>query len=466
MLAAILAVKLPLLAVYGPAFAPDSGGYVDYARIILNGTLGEQRLEHHTGTTVFRAIGYPAVIAAAIWLVGESWQWLVVALQIALTLAAAVAVFRLLAVLVRNMRWAVAGGVAYGISLPLVLDQMILTDSLAASLLAIAACELARHAAAAQRLDAATALGLGLLLAVAFLIREATVLLAGPAILPLALLAAAADRLPGGWTGLRSVWPRALLGAVLVLLPMLAAQQAYRLWNQQRLGVALVTTAAQTTVPQALTKVARDRPGFFDRAHPFDAAAADTFKTWEFVETWELSKLLHARYGWTADRIAAAAYDSYFRAWMREPLAMLGIPLSHIRLAVLRAPMQPVASIQLLHLWKTDTPTLLGERRALAAGRWDLLPSVILEYACRVVAITIAVAFLFGTPWRLWRAGLTPATAAAAGLWLLLAGLYGGYAMVHFEPRYITGAVAGMTAIGLWQLHGLVAWLRRGRRTA
>src|SRR5947208_7915115 len=90
--AALFAVKLGYLAVFGPNFQPDSGGYVDIANFILAGRLNDPALAGGIfPPTLFRIMGYPALIALTRIVAGDLWPWLMVALQFALSLAATVA---------------------------------------------------------------------------------------------------------------------------------------------------------------------------------------------------------------------------------------------------------------------------------------------------------------------------------------------------------------------------------------
>ncbi|WP_374468514.1 hypothetical protein [Ferrovibrio sp.] len=453
----ILGVKLALLAVYGPTQAPDSGGYVSYADTLLAGRPASLAMHSFSDAQVFRAVGYPAVIAAAKLLVAEAWPWLVVALQIGLTLVVALLIHHLLVRQTGRQIWGLAGGLAYSFSLPLVLDQMILTDSLAGSLLGIAACLLAGRIADRRRLGLLAACGVGALLALAFLVREATVYLAGAGILPLVIAAAYADRLPLRQAGaLRGQVLRRSAVAVMVILPMLASFQAYRLWNQARLGVPFVTTAAQTTMLQAMATVARKHPDIFDRTHLIDRVAAETFSTYDFIEVWYVNRRLGAEHGMTSDRIAAAAYDSYFRAWRRVPLQMLEIPLGYLRGSFAQAWFQPVRSLLLLEVWAREREQEISLRREIAAGRWTLAPVYLVDLLSRAIAVSVFAAFLLGAPWRLLRQGCTPEAVAGMGFWALFVALYAGYAMVHLESRYILGVMPGVTIVGL--LNTITAW--------
>lgn len=462
----LLAVRAVLLAIYGPVEAPDSGGYIAYANIILAGQLNNQSLAADLAPhTVFRMIGYPAVLAAGLLVAGKLWAWLVVALQILLTLASVAALYRVALLLCGTRVMAVLAGLAYGLSMPLVFDQMILTDSLAASVLILAACHLAVCILQRRPLRWQGAVVAGMLLAITFLIREASLLLAGTGLLPLALAAAFADRWPERpWRLLRlSGLPRIAI-ALAVLLPVLLTWQGYRLWNADRLGVPLVTSVGQSTILQGLAVSAQRNPAVFDRSHVFDRVAAETFSTYSFDEIWLINGRLYKEYGMTADRIASAAYTSYFRAWLREPLSMLWIPLYHVRMSVVLSPFQPFASVRLLHLWATGEALELGTRRAMQERNWTMLPVFLMDTVCRAFAIAIFAAFLFGTPWRLLRQGWTPQVVVSLGFLGLFVAMHAGYAMVHLEPRYLMPAIAGGTVVGLFNLRDLWQWYRKRRR--
>src|SRR4051812_42277654 len=82
--AAIAVLKIVLLAVYGPIFTPDSGGYVGYAQAMRASTAWLSDAGLSQGATplfAIRMIGYPAVIAAAMTLFGSAWPVVLVLIQ-------------------------------------------------------------------------------------------------------------------------------------------------------------------------------------------------------------------------------------------------------------------------------------------------------------------------------------------------------------------------------------------------
>ena len=76
-------LKLGFLLAFGPTFVPDTVGYAQYADAILAGRVNDpDLLSGIYPVTLFRVIGYPAVIAAAKWTLHDAWPWGVVALQL------------------------------------------------------------------------------------------------------------------------------------------------------------------------------------------------------------------------------------------------------------------------------------------------------------------------------------------------------------------------------------------------
>lgn len=131
--------------VYGPIFAPDGSDHIRYADIIF----GSNDWLHHEDLTrggqpitLFRATGYPAVLALMKFAGGGGWPWLIMVIQFSISLLASFFVFWL-TVLLSGRHWlGLCAAFSHGIGQTIVLDQSILTDSLNASLLLIMSCHL------------------------------------------------------------------------------------------------------------------------------------------------------------------------------------------------------------------------------------------------------------------------------------------------------------------------------------
>ena len=95
-LVVFFAIKLSVLLAFGPAIAPDSRDYIGYADQILSGAFRHVDLANDAlPLTLYRPIGYPAVIAAAKLIAPDHWAGLVVLFQFAVSLAATAMVYRL-----------------------------------------------------------------------------------------------------------------------------------------------------------------------------------------------------------------------------------------------------------------------------------------------------------------------------------------------------------------------------------
>src|SRR5262249_19226723 len=140
----LVASKLAVLAAFGVAIAPDSRDYIGYADQILSGEFRHVDLARDAiPLTLYRPIGYPAVIAAAKLITPAYWGLAVVLFQFAVAFGATAMVYRLSRAFGLGLWLSLGVAAAYATSLQFVVDQGIVSDSLCASLLTIAACVLA-----------------------------------------------------------------------------------------------------------------------------------------------------------------------------------------------------------------------------------------------------------------------------------------------------------------------------------
>ena len=140
-LSAILA-----LAIFGPIWSPDTGGYVEYAQQILLGTIPSGEALLHGGPepiSLFRAPGYPALLAGLQWLFPDAWRSALVMLQIAATTVIAAATHRTALRLGAGRVAAIAAALLPATGFAVVMQIAILTDALNAVLFTGAALALA-----------------------------------------------------------------------------------------------------------------------------------------------------------------------------------------------------------------------------------------------------------------------------------------------------------------------------------
>jgi hypothetical protein len=335
---------------------------------------------------------------------------------------------------------------AQATTLPLVIDQTILTDSLDASLLTLAAGVLVgaildRRAPAPGRNLAA-----GFAIAGSFLLREATSF-TSIAFAPLALAAACV----GG-----PAWRRIALSLVLTFGPLLVTNQVYKEWNYARTGVRFVTTGAQRHLLDGLIKASQFDRRIFDGDTPLDRATRRVVHDYSLDEAARVSDILYAENGESAPQIAAEVYAAYFRAWREHPLAMAQAPSRYLKEWQAKLALQPIETIRLLLLWNTNNDHDFGAPRTLAQGRWSMAPAVILRVLTEAVSIAIFAAFLLLTPARALREGWRqPLMLAQVTLWMLYLGYVATYALVYLEPRYLAPVLPWAILVGVANL----AWL-------
>lgn len=458
----LLALKGGLLLGFGPAQLPDTGGYVAFAQIILDGGLGDAGLNDAAiPITLFRVIGYPAVIALCQGIAGGHWPWLLVTLQIILSVAALMGVHGLARRFGLSRGMAAAVVLATGTSLSLVLDQAVLTDSLYSSALVLCLCLLSAPLAAGLPLRPVPAFGAGLLFAIAFLLREATLFLT-VGIAPLVVLAAF-----GGMRLHRVPVLRALLVGGLFLLPIAVTQQGYREWNRDRVGAPIITTGAQTNMFFAVATAAHMDRSVLDGDAVANRTARDIYRNYEFVEVLTLVQTLFQQHGMNAIDQTRVGFQTYFAAWRDHFPAMAQMVLGHFRANQAQLSLRPVESIRELILWTRHDDGGFGRWRAVREGRWWMAPVMVVDGVAKALAILVFTAFTLLTPWRLLRGdGRTPANSAAIGLWLLYFAQFSMYALVHLETRYMAALVPSVLVVGTCNLHWLYQHWKRGRRAS
>jgi hypothetical protein len=448
-LAALLILKFGLLAIYGPGYQPDSGGYVVFAQRMLAGTSWATEVplaQEPMPITAFRAIGYPAVIALTMAVMPKNWPWLVIVLQIALSTTALVFCFALVRALGAGRFLAALAVFAAGTSMILPIDLVLLTDSMTASCWIIALALLSLGGITGRSLRWTEALGIGLVLTAATLLREGTALLSMLFVLPLAarlVLAPAAAR-----------W-RSAAAAILVFAPVIVTSQVYQAWNESRTGTRFVTTSGQTTYLVALVKAARHDPTIFAGSDPLDRAARDIVVDHSFAEVLQIVVRLHNE-GMTAPEMAASMQRRYFQAWRDHPAAMARLALRHLQENRLIPTVRVSSSVRDAIYWNIGElpwppyPDL--KRSALHDHRPGAIVLFGLEFMEVLGSQIVNLTFLIAPPlWLLtrWRSTGKPYRIAvtAISLWLVCISFLALHLAIHFEHRYMAPVLPFALAI-------------------
>ena len=451
--AVILALKLGVLALFGPASQPDTLSYVRYTDAILSGAFRHVDLIDPMPVTLTRVIGYPALIAAAKIGFGRDWAVAVVLFQFAVSLIATAMVYRLARAFGLGVWLSLGIVAAQATSMQFVVDQAVLTDSLCGSTMTIAMCILGLIVLRRTAAPLPVYLGAGALIAAAFLIRDVVAYLA-LGLIPLALTAAAMTE--------RTRW-RSVAAVGLLFLPLIATHVAYTEWNRARVGAPVVTSIAQAALFGALIEAAQYDETIFAGSSPLDVIGRRILpkvRKERLGYEQEISEFLHREYGWDAVRMSHEATLAYLRGWRDHPYAMIRHVLYHMSEQQLHQAVRPIETIRDVILWNTGKSSDLARERVVRAGNWRQIPAVIVNWIVMTISVFVFVAFVLVTPIRLVREGWNAETGVSIGIWCYYMTVGWLYAAVHLEPRYLTPVVAGSIVVGTVNIVRVIAFYR------
>lgn len=458
---ALALAKLALLALFGPVMTPDSPSYSGMARTIL----ASSSWLHDAGLTqapmpafAFRVIGYPAFLAIVIATAGPAWAYVTVLIQSAVSLFASWKSLEIGKELGLSRGLSLTAAALCATSLQLTLDQCILTDSLNASFIILSIAILVRGVRSRQVLKLRAALAAGTLLMLAFLFRE---FMQALIFLFLVLLAA---RIAIVGKDLRI---RTTAAALLVVIPTLAAVQAYREWNAYRTGERFVTTGAQTALLLPLAKVAERKAGLLTADTPLDQTLRLNLKDYSFGDILRIQTVLFAQ-GYLATDIARIAAARYLTAWREHPLDMLvllrAISESQTKLAV-----QPISATCQIIEWGNSKPRCYDYRALYRGILQNPMNSTAAEAALflaltiqHALSIILFAAFLIGVPLfvliMIYQKNKSEYSSAflLAAFWAMYCGWDLAYVFIHFEDRYLASVIPLSVFSGIFIIQKLM----------
>jgi hypothetical protein len=453
LLGAILALKLALLFWLGPALFPDSHGYIALGDDIL----ASRRWLDDGGwlsgpepLAVARPYGYPLLIALAKLIAGGQFAYLVAAVQCMASVAALALVAAALPALVRDVsiRYAVLALAAVsGASL---YDDVILSDSLYASLFILVTFAIVLDMTGRVRLGAGALAGLGMAWGLSIWIRDVGLYFT---LFPLIGVVLAGR--------LRSHRTRALLAALAAFLaPALALVALHMLWNAHRTGHAFLSVAASVNWLWPSTNIATLGLGDpFDGSDLVSQAARSHAIKPGLAGMYRLVAILWRDYGLDPSEIGRATFSHFVGMLAHHPFAYLASVAANFQLERLADfLLNPLANFNdFLQLGPTATPRIIPGVRELhampqAAAIWHAALFGPLLLALEIAALAGLAVITLGTPvmaLRRWRRALRGRAAAAAYLWLTFMGLTGAYALLHLEMRYVLPVIpAALVALG------------------
>lgn len=459
----LAALKLLLLALYGPVSFPDTDGYT----IVATHMASNPEWLHSatiTGTdptpSVFRIIGYPALIWAMRSLAGEHWEYALAVFQIGVSLIATGFVYRLSRALGASIGTAFFIVFAHGTSQSLLYDQSILTDSLTASLLTIIACTLAIDGVAGRPPRILKAIGLGLLLSVALILREATLYLQ-VFLWPLIAL----------WT-IRPAnlgWGRRLVVVLCLAAPFITTLKSYQAWNAYRTGQAFLTTGGQTALLTPLVRIQNSGIPLFDGDEPLDDAVRTVLQMMPDSETMtdmkrvkKVGGILVYKYGYDVQDIQSINKSRYLRSWVTHPLAMFHYSLKSFNFKQVIVQFWPTRYLDRIITYTSNERAFPTKKEVIASVRaGDVNPLdifyVLLESLLRIPAVLIFIAFSILAPYKLIRAliakqPLDNRWLTMSALWTFYWGVVAFYSLMSIELRYVLPVTPFATIVGVLAL--------------
>lgn len=468
---ALLAVKLVLLAIFGPQQETDSSSYIGYRDLILSDPDWWARNEASltgNGPPFTYVPGYPLFLAATRVLFGSADLHAVAVMQSCLSVLVTYQVYLLARLWLDHAGLAAVAAVGYAGSLALIYDQSILTDSLFNSAFALAGCLLGLAILRGQRVTLGRALTIGVLVMIACSVRPIGLYLT-LLFVPLAVMWFLRGRE-------RSVARAVTL--LCVLAPSLAFAAGMFTWNHYRSDGRLVyTTGAHIVTLQSVVNAASRGHDMFDGDTLVDRTARETLQSHSLREVARIATKLLEQTGRNKFEATALQSDKFFSAWVDHPWPMIentienyNEDLVHNVFNVIDNTLWYIRLATGERAWDGHTRTWERMGNDFRFGDLAMFVSVSL---LRPVAWICWAAFLIGGPVLVIRAlrgrgGLEdPRLLALIGFWLLFFGYTIGLCMVHYVARFTPAVLPGALVGSLFVLSLVMAgWRERRARPA
>jgi hypothetical protein len=441
----VLAVKVIAIALIGPVRFPDSGEYLDIARLMLAGSdwLHDAAFDRSPlPPTVFRSAGYPLFLAAATALAGSAALYAVIAIQSVLSVLALGSVMRVAERLLgEDTPWLIFIAVAWTGSVAFLFDLSILTDSLYASLFILTVFTALNATLRDAPLSFWAAVVLGILWGYSLWVRSV-----GLAFTPLILI----PFLVSAWRQPR----RGVVALLAFLVPAAALPGAYMAWNHYRTGHAFIATSGQVTFLQPLFEMAkRGEGGMFVGDSVVDRLVRRDVSNFTFDELVRVNRLLFEEHKLNPRDSEAAQRDAFIEHAAAHPAALARNVLRNLGPKLAQIALDP------FYTWNEVGQTITGSRVLPGTSEWLAriraqfgiadVALFALAYAVRFAGYAVFIGFIVLPVLLLFR---RPESGAAGlfYLWLLYFAVAGLYALIHLENRYllpvIPAALIGVAA--------------------
>lgn len=437
---------------FGLLESGDSSGYVEFADMILRDRAYPAFDLYNT-----RVPGYSSVILLHKLLFGDDWRLALYIFQCSLTFISSVCVYQIAQYLV-GKRWiSFVSALSYVFSIQMFLDSVILVDSIYTSLLIISIwLVLCLKVNWCGRYFLS-----GIVLAIAFLFRESMLYLLFPisVFLSFAAWENGKDRMRKG--------VQIAAGLAILVAPVLSLNELFKDYNDKNYGIPAVTTGGKTVYWIALsTPYLSFFPEIFAGDDPVDRIYREEIKgisPWDVYaatqKVFNLNSRLKKDLGYSEYEISQIAQRKYFEVLNRYPMAIGLIVGFNIRPATVFGVFQPFQNVLMLNSLSTGDHSLWKTRfvfsEVFRGERYQLLPMLFLLVCTRLLNLVVFscfVAFPFVYLKGIWKSHERSegrVSFGILGLWLFYAGVWGIFALIHTEPRYLSAANISVSIIGL-----------------
>jgi hypothetical protein len=261
--------------------------------------------------SLFRILGYPLIVAGAKLLAGPYGMHLIVGLQVALSIGAAYCLYSTVRKISGLYTVGLLSAVIFATSYLAYFAHFVITDCIYTCIFVIMVCWLSVAIYEGRILRPRDLLGLGIGIAILFLIREGTVVLA-VTMIPLVVLA-----------GRRQTVRGTLRSCAVAFVPLVVVYTLVLGWNFWRCGYPVITTAAQGAALVAVAD-AQHMSGIpmFEDDTVFDSVVNKHYKVFDFMELQHAQAELGKISGYNAPQLAELSKQKYIQAWWRHPGAM------------------------------------------------------------------------------------------------------------------------------------------------
>lgn len=437
-LLALAALKFGLLAIFGPTYEPDWGGYSIIADLILNDTawITDAGLSQASAPiTLFRTIGYPAVVAFFRGMLGTgpAHLYAIIIVQIVASLAVTVLVWRLALALLKSRPLALLAAAGHALSIALLYDQSLLTDSLYNSLF-IACWAIPMIGVVERRPAGWKTMALVGLLAGLSCIQRGT----GLFFLVFVVPAIAA------WIILGARGVTRIVVAAAFILPVAAFVGGTMAWNHARSGYWVISTGAQWVMIQPMFKAAARGHDVFDGDTPIDHLVRKYVKTYEYDEVGTVVNQLFMDYGMNAVDSAALHKQVYLRSWLRHPGAMLENTVNNFEESIIFQFFDVIDNASVYARMITGERLFAGTGKTWKAARQGDVGSMVMLVAVSVLRLVayasvavLAVGGLVLGARLVRRRRLDQDEAAILGLWAIFFGYTILLCAIHMVARFL-----------------------------